>query len=113
MPARASRPYRKAGGGLVVRVRLTPKSASDEVGGIDIYADTPVLKARVRAAPEKGRANAALEKLVAGWLGVPRSTVRVTAGATARIKSVAIAGDADALAAAIEARTGAGSAGVG
>lgn len=84
-------------------IRLTPKSARDEVGEAGRYGDTPVLKARVRAAPEKGRANAALEKLVAAWLDVPRSGVSVTGGATSRIKSLTIAGHADALAATFEA----------
>jgi uncharacterized protein YggU (UPF0235/DUF167 family) len=52
-----------------------------------------VLKARVRAAPEKGLANAALEKLVAGALGVPKSAVTVVAGGTSRTKVVKVAGD--------------------
>ena len=109
MSARPARPYRKGGDGLVVSVRLTPKSASDEIGGVEMYGDVPVLKAKVRAMPEKGKANAALEKLVARWLGVPRSSVGVSAGATARMKSLAITGDADALAAIFEARATAGS----
>ena len=51
------------------------------------------MKARVRAVPEDGKANAALEILVAGWLGVPRRSVEVTAGAKSRIKTVTIGGD--------------------
>lgn len=111
MSARAARPYRKASTGLIVKMRLTPKSARDEVGEVGLHGDTPVLKARVRAAPEKGKANAALEKLVAGWLGVPRSSVGVIGGATSRIKSLTISGDADALAATFEARAATGSEG--
>lgn len=58
------------------------------------------LKARVRAAPEKGQANGALETLLAGTFGVPKRAVRVTRGATARLKQVDIEGlDAGALAA--------------
>ncbi len=106
MPVNAAKPYRKVGGGLVMTVRLTPKSARNEIGNIDLYGDLPVLKARVRAVPEKGKANSALEKLIARWLGVPRSSVSVTAGATARLKSLTITGDPAALAAAVEARTG-------
>ena len=70
------------------------------------------LVARVRAqskilaqAPSLA-ANKALEKLVAAWLGVPASTVAVTAGATARLKTVRVSGNADALVAAIAARLG-------
>lgn len=56
-----------------------------------------VLKARVRAIPEAGRANAALETLIARWLGVPQSTVGVAHGGKSRLKHVAVIGDADAL----------------
>jgi uncharacterized protein YggU (UPF0235/DUF167 family) len=54
-----------------------------------------VLKARVRATPEKGAANAALEALIARVLGVPKSSVSVIAGGTSRLKTVTIAGDAE------------------
>jgi uncharacterized protein YggU (UPF0235/DUF167 family) len=51
-------------------------------------------RARVRAVPEKGAANTALEKLVAKSLGVPATTVEVVAGGTARLKTVHISGEA-------------------
>lgn len=96
-----------APGGIDIAVRLTPKAAADRVDGVETASDgRPHLKARVRAVPEKGAANKALEKLVAAWLGVPASTVAVTAGATARLKTVRVSGNADALVAAIAARLG-------
>jgi uncharacterized protein YggU (UPF0235/DUF167 family) len=55
-----------------------------------------LLKARVRAAPEKGEANAALEKLLAKALGVAKSKVKVARGTTARLKTVEIEGVSDA-----------------
>ena len=54
-------------------VRLTPKSGRDEIAGIEAFGGEAVLKARVRALPEVGRANEALERLVARWLKVPPS----------------------------------------
>lgn len=48
------------------------------------------LKARVRAAPENNEANRALEKLIAKAFGVPKSSVRVARGATARLKTLEI-----------------------
>ena len=91
--------FRQGAGGLELFVRLTPKAARDAVEGCGSSADGAVhLKARVRAVPEKGKANAALEKLVARWLGVPASTVSVTAGGTSRLKTVTISGDGEALA---------------
>ena len=58
---------------------------------------TSVLVARVRAAPEDGRANDALRALLAAKLDVPISRVRVAAGAKSRLKQVAVTGEANAL----------------
>ena len=55
------------------------------------------LAARVRAIPERGAANAALEVLLAEACGVPKRAVRVTGGATGRLKTVAVSGDAAAI----------------
>ncbi|MFN0265059.1 DUF167 domain-containing protein [Tepidamorphus sp. 3E244] len=84
--------------GLRLRLRVTPKAAKDAVEGPLAQSDgTRLLGVRVRAAPDKGAANAAVEKVLARWLGVAGSTVRVVKGHTARIKSVEIAGDGPAL----------------
>ncbi len=61
-----------------------------------------MLLARVRAVPDEGEANRALCELLAKTLRVPKSAVDVIAGATARLKQVRIAGDPQALSAAIE-----------
>jgi uncharacterized protein YggU (UPF0235/DUF167 family) len=93
-------------------VRLTPRGGRDALDGVETRADgRAVLKARVRAAPEKGAANAALAALLADLLGVPKSAVSVTAGATSRVKTVEVAGDAAALARALQAQVAAGQAG--
>lgn len=81
-----------------LRVRLTPSGGADRIDGVARDADGKLyLKARVRAPPEHGEANAALEKLVAKALGVAKSRVCVERGASARMKTVAItdAGAAD------------------
>jgi len=63
---------------------------------------TSHLKARVCAAPESGKANAALIDLIADMLGVSRSSVSIISGEKARLKIIAIAGDTSALAAKLE-----------
>lgn len=84
--------------GIELHVRLTPNARADAVEGARQTADGAVhLAVRVRAVPEKGAANRALERAVAGWLGVPPSTVSVVAGGKARLKTVAITGDVEAL----------------
>jgi len=93
--------------GVSLPVRLTPKAGRDEIVGVGDHGGEQVLKARVRALPEAGRANAALERLVADWLGVPPSTVSVVQGGKSRLKRVAIAGDPEDLATLIATRTAA------
>ena len=89
--------------GLVLSVRLTPKGGRDAIDGIEQLSDGHcVLKARVRVAASGGEANAALVKLVAGALAVPSRDVALIAGATGRIKRLAIAGNGPMLAAALE-----------
>ncbi len=83
--------------GIELHVRLTPKSAHDRVDGVELRGDLPFLKVRVRAVPEDGKANVALEKLIADWVGLARGQVSLTAGHTARIKTIAVAGDPAAL----------------
>jgi hypothetical protein len=79
--------------GVVLRVRLTPSGGDDRIDGIATDAAGAVhVKARVRAAPEDGKANAALEALLAKALGVAKSAARVERGASARVKSVVIVG---------------------
>ncbi|UVK56263.1 DUF167 domain-containing protein [Mesorhizobium sp. AR02] len=102
-----SAPLRIRQNGIDLFVRLTPKSSVDRFEGVEASADgRSHLKARVRAVPENGAANQALEKLVAKTLGVPASAVSVVAGGTARLKTLRIAGDPEALARGIEALSG-------
>ena len=75
-------------------VRLTPRAAVDRVDGVI----DGVLRVRVGAPAVEGAANNALIKLIAEELGVPRSDVRIVAGAGSRQKLVVVdAGDAEAI----------------
>lgn len=80
MPASAERPR--------LRVKVVPGAARDEVAGWLGAA----LKIRVSAAPEHGRANRAVEKLIATTLDLPKSAVAVVAGPTQARKTLAITG---------------------
>jgi uncharacterized protein (TIGR00251 family) len=86
--------WSKCKGGVLITVRLTPKSARDEICGVEQLSDgKKVLKARVRAAPEKGGANAALLVLFARALGMSLSDVYLASGSTSRLKKLQINGD--------------------
>jgi len=71
-----------------ITVRVTPRSGKDSIesgaGG--------VLLVRVTAPPDEGKANAAVCKVVANALGVPKSAVSVVRGHTARTKTLEVSG---------------------
>jgi uncharacterized protein (TIGR00251 family) len=97
-------PYAATPLGLTLRVKVTPKAAADRVTGIVIYADgAPWLKVAVTAPADRGRANAAVIRLLAERLDVPRSAIRLAQGETSRQKTIVISGDAAALAVRLEA----------
>jgi uncharacterized protein YggU (UPF0235/DUF167 family) len=91
--AGAGLPWREAPGCVIVRVRLTPKSSLDAIEGLEATAEGPALKARVRALPSEGEANKAVERVLADWLGVPKSSVTVSGGGKSRVKSLRIVGE--------------------
>lgn len=96
--------YRLRDDGVDVFVRLTPGARRDAIEGLAATAEGGRrLKAYVRAVPEAGRANRALERLVARALGVPAGAVALTAGGTARAKTLHVAGPPAALAARLDA----------
>ncbi len=91
-------PWRAVAGGLLVVVRLTPKGGRDALDGVETMSDgRAVLRARVRAVPEDGKANDALCRLVAKAAGVSNSSVVLSAGHTSRVKTLTIAGGAAAI----------------
>jgi hypothetical protein len=78
---------------MQIAVRLTPRGGADRLDGWGRDdAGRVFLKARVRAAPVEGEANAALEALIAKALGIARSRVSVARGTTQRLKTVEIDG---------------------
>lgn len=88
--------------GIEVRVRATPKGGRDAIDGTALLSDgREVLKVRVRVAPEEGAANAAIGKLLAKAAGIAPSQVVLASGATSRVKTFRITGDAERFVAAL------------
>ena len=95
--------YRLSPSGLSLFIRVTPNAGRDSIEGAEARDDgTAVLRVRVSAVPDRGKANAAVILLVAKALGVPKSAVTVASGETSRLKTLAVAGDGKAIAAVLE-----------
>ncbi|WP_297110033.1 DUF167 family protein [uncultured Devosia sp.] len=84
--------------GLILHLRVTPNAGRDVIEGAELRDDaTSVLRVRVAAAPDKGKANTAVIALLARTLGVPKSSVSLVNGETSRFKSIRVDGPAGAL----------------
>jgi uncharacterized protein YggU (UPF0235/DUF167 family) len=80
-----------------VAVRLTPNARRAGVQGIGDAPGGRAVKASVTVAPEGGKANAALIKMLAKLWGVPKSAIEIASGATDRNKSLLLRGDPEIL----------------
>lgn len=90
--------YDSVQNGLRVRIRLTPSGRAVCIDGLMQNVDDKwVLKATVTKAPEGGKANQALIKLLAKEWKLAKSTIEVLKGDTNRNKVLHITGDADQL----------------
>jgi len=72
-----------------LNVKVQPRSSApgvDKIGEID-------LKVRVKAAPDKGRANAEVIELLSEYFHVPRSRITIARGQTSRNKLIIIESD--------------------
>ena len=72
---------------MKLKVKVVPGASRSGVAGW--LGET--LKVRVSAPPERGRANAAVEQVLATALDLPRDRVRIVAGASSPRKLVEIA----------------------
>lgn len=95
--------WRVVAGGVLLDIRVTPKSARDAIDGSDVLASgQAVLKLRVRALPTEGAANEAVIALIAKSLKLPKSKVTLERGGASRVKTLRIAGDASAIASVLQ-----------
>lgn len=86
----ADRPWRMAGGALLLELKVVPNSRADRVDGLAPDVDGGCrLVLRIKAPPVDGKANAAVIALLAKALGCPKSALDVTSGTTARQKRIA------------------------
>ncbi len=90
-------------------VRASPGAKANEITGLWRGADgMRRLAVKVAAPPDKGKANAAIVKLLAKALGLPKSAFLIASGETSRLKTVDITAEKETLAAMLEKLAGEG-----
>lgn len=72
----------------MIKVKVQPKASQDQALGFQ----NDVLRVRVTAVPERGKANQALIGLLAQVLDVPKGWIQIRRGHGSRDKWVEIAG---------------------
>jgi uncharacterized protein (TIGR00251 family) len=72
---------------MTLRVKVIPKSSRDEIAG---ELEDGTWKIKVTAAPERGKANAAVCGLLATHFKVSKSRVEVVSGHTSSLKQIRI-----------------------
>ena len=87
-------PWAENGDGLLLAVRVTPKASRSALAGTTPLPDgRTALAVRLAAPPVEGAANAELIAFLSKTLDVPKSSVTLASGATARIKTLRIVGN--------------------
>ena len=74
-------------GRLDLILKVIPKSSRNEIVGLQPDGS---LKVKVTAAPEKGKANAAICSFLADEFDVPKRNVEIVRGETSAVKHVKI-----------------------
>ena len=83
--------YRITDTSVVIAVRLTPKASVNKIEGWHKSDDDKTyLKARVRALPDKGKANKALIDLLAKNLGITKNKLKLVSGSKYRLKMIEV-----------------------
>jgi uncharacterized protein (TIGR00251 family) len=73
-------------GRIVFNVKVVPGSSKTLIAGL--Y--NGMIKVRLSAAPEKGKANQALVELLAEKFNIPKNSIAILSGLTSKIKQVAV-----------------------
>jgi len=81
-------PFKKTKGGVVIEVKVEPRSSKKGVSGV---MDN-VLKVKLTAPPVEGEANEQLIEVVSELTGVRKSNIRIVRGLSSKRKVVEIRG---------------------
>jgi hypothetical protein len=71
---------------VVFCVKVIAGSSKTSLAGVQ----NGMLKVKISAAPEKGKANQALVEFLADKLGIKKKFIRITSGLTSKVKQITI-----------------------
>lgn len=72
---------------FIIDIKVIPRSSVSEVAG---KTENGVLRVKVHAVPQKGKANMEICCVLSDYFGVPRSNVEIVSGHTSTRKRVRI-----------------------
>ncbi|MCL4490404.1 MAG: DUF167 domain-containing protein [Nitrospirae bacterium] len=81
-------PYSRAKDGIIIEVKVIPRSSKREIAGV---VDN-IVKVKLTAPPVEGAANEQLIELLAEKFGVKKSSVVIIKGGSSKLKTIKITG---------------------
>ncbi|MCI0468474.1 MAG: DUF167 domain-containing protein [Nitrospirae bacterium] len=81
-------PYKETADGIVVEVKVEPRSSKKGIAGVM----GNVIKVRLTAPPVEGEANEQLKEILAERFRVRRSDITILRGRSSRLKTLRIGG---------------------
>ena len=81
-------PYSRAKDGIIIEVKVIPRSSKKEIAGV---VDN-IVKVKLTAPPVEGAANEQLIELLAEKFGVKKSSVVIIKGGSSKLKTIKITG---------------------
>jgi uncharacterized protein (TIGR00251 family) len=78
----------QADNAIIFSVKVVPRSSKTVIAGV--LGD--MLKIKLAAAPEKGKANESLVEFLADILGVRKNAIKIISGHTSPVKTIQITG---------------------
>jgi uncharacterized protein (TIGR00251 family) len=81
-------PFRKTRDGVVIEVKVEPRSSKKGIAGVL----DDILKVKLTAPPVEGEANEQLIEVIAEAAGVRKSSIRIVRGLSSKRKTIEIKG---------------------
>jgi uncharacterized protein len=73
---------------MILQVKITPNAHKNVIEGLVEGR----LKIRIKAEPDKGKANAELIKFLSKALSIPKKNITISSGLSSRLKTLSLTG---------------------